>query len=100
MTDRPEIQIAHQEADGRGAFFVERDGQRLAELTYRRVGERLVVLDHTEVHPTLQGMGVARKLLDAAVAWARKSTTTITPTCSYAKNQFDKDPTIRDVLAT
>ena len=93
------IAIAHEEANGRGAFFVERDGQRIAVMTYRRVGERLVVIDHTEVDASLKGMGVARRLLDAAVAWARESATKLSATCSYATAQFDKDPSIRDVLA-
>lgn len=94
------IEVAHEEADGRGAFFVAREGQRLAEMTYVRVSEQLVIIDHTEVHALLQGKGVARKLLDAAVAWARATGTKITPTCPYAKAQFDKDGSIRDVLAT
>ena len=92
------IEVAHEESEGRGAFFVERGGQRLAEMTYVRVTERLVIIDHTEVHAKLQGMGVARRLLDTAVAWARTTGAKITPTCAYAKAQFDKDPSIRDVL--
>ena len=93
------IEVSHEEADGRGAFFVAREGVRLAEMTYSRVSPSLVIVDHTEVHPKLQGLGVARRLLDATVAWARTSGTKITPTCPYAKAQFDKDPSIHDVLA-
>lgn len=93
------LEVSHEEADGRGAFFVAREGARLAEMTYSRVSPSLVIVDHTEVHPKLQGLGVGRRLLDALVAWARTSDTKITPTCPYAKAQFDKDPSIRDVLA-
>ena len=92
------IEVAHEEADGRGSFFVERGGHRLAEMTYVRVSERQVIFDHTEVDPKLQGLGVARRLLDTAVAWARETGTKIIPTCPYVKGQFDKDPSIRDVL--
>jgi len=92
------ITVEHEEAEGRGAFFVEKGGVRLAEMTYSRVSEHLVIIDHTEVHAKLQGMGVARRLLDTAVAWARSTSTKINPTCPYAKSQFDKDPSIRDVL--
>ncbi|MEQ1505443.1 MAG: GNAT family N-acetyltransferase [Myxococcota bacterium] len=93
------VRIEHAEAEGRGAWFVEREGVRLAELTYSRAGEALVIIDHTEVHERLRGLGVARKLLDAAVAWARETHTRVIATCPYAKAQFDKDPSIRDVLA-
>ena len=92
------IEIAHEETDGRGAFFIDREGVRLAEMTYSRVSASHVIVDHTEVHEKLQGMGVARKLLDKLVAWARETGTKITATCPYAKAQFDKDPSIRDVL--
>jgi uncharacterized protein len=92
------LEIRHEEADGRGAFFVEREGQRLAEQTYSRVDEHRVIIDHTEVHPKLQGLGVARRLLDTSVAWARASGTRVIATCPYAKAQFEKDPSLRDVL--
>jgi predicted GNAT family acetyltransferase len=58
-----------------------------------------VIIDHTEVHPKLQGLGVARKLLDAAVAWARATKTRVMATCPYALAQFERDLSIRDVLA-
>lgn len=94
-----DIQIRHAEDDGRGAFFVEREGVRLAEMTYSRAGDDLVIIDHTEVHEKLRGLGVARRLLDSAVAWARSTKTRVIATCPYAKSQFDKDASIRDVLA-
>ncbi len=100
MTDpRASLVVAHSEADHRGAFFVERDGQRLAEMTYSRADASLIIVDHTEVHDALRGLGVARKLLDALVAWARETKTRVMATCPYALAQFEKDPTIRDVLA-
>ena len=94
------IEIEHEESGGRGAFFVAREGVRLAEMTYSRVDAQHVIIDHTEVNERLQGLGVARRLLDTAVAWARSTGTRITATCPYAKAQFEKDPSIRDVLAS
>ena len=37
-------------------------------------------------------------LLDALVAWARKTGTRVRVTCPYARSQFVRDPSIRDVL--
>jgi len=96
--DNKAIAIEHEEGDGRGAFFFAREGARLAEMTYSRVDPKLVIIDHTEVNEALQGLGVARKLLDFAVAWARSTGTKIIATCPYAKAQFAKDASIRDVL--
>jgi uncharacterized protein len=81
------------------AFIVERDGKRLAEMTYHVSNEGPTWIDHTEVSDELRGQGVGRKLLDALVAWARAENIKLVPSCSYARSVFDKDPTIRDVLA-
>jgi uncharacterized protein len=99
MEGNAAIQIEHSEEDGRGAFFVAREGTRLAQMTYTRSAEDLVIIDHTEVHEKLRGLGVARRLLDAAVAWARSSKTRVIATCPYAHAQFERDASIRDVLA-
>lgn len=97
MSEKQAIQIDHREDDGRGGFFVEREGIRLAEMTYARVDEKLVIIDHTLVDDRLRGLGVARRLLDTAVAWARESGTKLAATCPYAKAQFEKDASIQDV---
>ena len=91
--------IEHQEAGKRGAFFIEQDGKRIAELTYARASEALIIVDHTEVEPNLRGQGVARALLVTAVNWARENHVKVKPTCSFAVAQFARDQSIRDVLA-
>jgi len=90
--------IEHEETGHRGAFFVARDGKRVAELTYSRANATLVIIDHTTVADELAGQGMGRKLLDAAVKWARETGTKVTVTCPYASAQFAKDRTIRDIL--
>ena len=92
-------QIQHEETEHRGAFFIEEGGKRVAELTYSRANESLVIIDHTEVDKSLEGQGVARSLLDEAVKWARETETKFRATCPYASVQFARDPSIRDVLA-
>lgn len=99
MSEQQSIRVEHAEEDGRGAFFIAKQNIRLAEMTYTRSSEKLVIIDHTEVDDQLRGLGVGRRLLDAAVAWARETKTKIIATCPYAKAQFERDPSIRDVLA-
>ncbi len=94
-----EDSITHEEYVTRGAFFIEKHGRRIAELTYGHARAGLVNIDHTEVDASLRGQGVARLLLDAAVRWARATHTKVTTTCPYATVQFARDPTIRDVLS-
>ena len=91
--------ISHQEQGGRGGFYIERNGRRIGELTYRRDDASHITIDHTEVDVSLRGGGIARRLFDAAVAWARQTGTKITPRCSYAVVQFARDKSLGDVLA-
>jgi predicted GNAT family acetyltransferase len=90
--------IQHQEQDSKGAFFIQQGSQRLAEMTYSRTGPTLIIIDHTEVDESLKGQGAGRQLLDALVAWVRSTDTKVIALCPFAKSQFDKDPSIRDVL--
>lgn len=99
MGAMPSDQVQREESEHRGAFFLERGGARVAELTFARVSPTLVMIDHTEVSDSLRGQGAARRLLDAAVAWARETKTRLLPVCPYAKAQFQKDASIHDVLA-
>jgi predicted GNAT family acetyltransferase len=94
---KPDLQVQHEETPAGGAFFVARHGARLGELVYARKAPELVEIEHTEVDPSLRGEGVARKLLDAAVAWARETGTRVQASCPYARAQFQRDPSIRDV---
>lgn len=97
MSKRQELGIEQHEDDGRGAFVIEREGIRLAEMTYSRSGPERIIVDHTLVDEQLRGLGVARHLLDALVGWARQTNTRVLATCPYAKAQFEQDPSIRDV---
>lgn len=92
-----DLRIQHEETNGRGAFFIEMEGGRVAELAYTRLGPDRANIFHTQVGPQLQGRGVARRLLNAAIAWARESKMRFAATCPYAKAQFEKDASIRDV---
>lgn len=92
------LDIRHEETGHRGAFFVERDTERVAAMTYSRVNAGLVIIDHTEVADELGGQGVGRQLLDAAVAWGRATGTKFLSTCPFASAQFAKDPSLRDVM--
>ena len=56
----------------------------LAGYTKSRVGklENILHLDFATVRPEYEGKGLARKLFDAAVAWARETDTKVLSTCS------------------
>ena len=90
--------VQHEEAASKGAFYIDKAGQRVAEMTYSRTNATMIIIDHTDVDDSLRGEGVGRQLLNALVDWARSTGTKVLPLCPFAKSQFDKDPAIRDVL--
>lgn len=95
------VSLVQREENGhRGAFYIEREGKRVAEQTFSAgPGGKVVIIDHTEVSESLRGQGVARTLTLAAVEWARKAGAKLVPVCPSAKAVFDRDPTLHDVLA-
>jgi predicted GNAT family acetyltransferase len=89
--------IVRREQGHKGAWQIERDGKVLGELTYTTAGDK-VILDHTDVSDALRGTGAGKRLVEAAVAWARGANRKLLPLCPFAKSVFDKNPALRDVL--
>jgi predicted GNAT family acetyltransferase len=83
-----------------GAFVAEQSGERLGELRFhRRPAANSITLIHTEVLPAGRGGGVGKRLVMAAVDFAREKQLKVLVVCPYAKTVFDRDPALRDVLA-
>jgi len=95
-----EMPVQREQKGLRGAFYIESDGERLATLTFSAGPDgKVVMLDHTEVSESLRGQGAARKLVEAAVDWARKSDIKLVAVCPFARAVFERVPELRDVLA-
>ena len=92
------LEIRHIDNGKKGEYFIGEDGHHLAEMAYTWAGEDKFIIDHTTVGDELRGQGVGRKLLDQAIEFAREKNIKIIPLCPFAKSQFDKDPSIHDVL--
>lgn len=91
--------IQHRDHPQGGEFFIEHEGRRVAEMTYRRPAPDRILVDHTYVDPLLRGGGVARRLLDAMAAWTRHSGLRIQATCSYVVVQLARDASLADLRA-
>lgn len=92
------MKIQHQETESKGSFYIEEDGKRMAEMTYSKAGDHLIIIDHTVVDDALRGQGAGKQLVETAVQMARERNLKIIPLCPYAKSVFDRTPEYKDVL--
>jgi uncharacterized protein len=86
MTQPPQVIDNTKQA----RFEVSIDG-RLAELTYRRRGDRLILV-HTRVPEELGGRGIAGQLVQAALATATAESLTVVPLCPFARSWLELHP--------
>lgn len=83
-------QVTHDPDHSR---FEYRAGGFVAELLYRRHGERMVLL-HTGVPGALEGQGVGGQLVRAAVGYAAREGLTVVPACPFARAWLDRHPDV------
>ena len=92
------MELSHKNSPEQGFFFAEEDGERMGYLSYEWADDTVFAIMHTMVEPSFQGRGVARALLDAAVAFARENGYKIRPVCPYAEKVLNRDSSFSDVL--
>lgn len=88
------LTVRHDEAAGR--FVAEVDGLE-SVCAYHREGD-LLLMNHTEVPPVLEGRGIAAALVAAALRWARAQGLRVRPRCSYVTAYLRRHPAEQDLL--
>jgi predicted GNAT family acetyltransferase len=84
----PTPQVVDNPAEGRFEVWV--DGA-LGELTYRKVGKRLVLI-HTGVADELEGRGIGGQLVRFALEQAERGDFTLVPRCPFARSWLERHP--------
>ncbi len=90
--------IRHRSEENKGTFYVEKDGKQIGTMAYLNAGNDRIIIDHTEVDPSLRNEGVGEQLLLEAVKYARTEKIKIDPLCPFSKSIFDKNNDFKDVL--
>ncbi len=92
------MEVQHRHHLTNGEFFIlDEFRHKNAVLIYLMIEDSTMLIQHTEVRKQLEGQGVGRKLVDAAVLFARKNGYKIIPQCPYANAVFKKTPEYADV---
>lgn len=92
------MEIKLEQTDNKGAFYIEQDGRRLAEMTFSKAGDSRIIVDHTHVDDALRGTGAGKQLVEAAVQFARDNKIKILPLCPFANAVMNKNTSYHDVL--
>ncbi|MBB3952818.1 DUF5996 family protein [Aureimonas jatrophae] len=90
-------QVMREDGAAKGRYRIVVDSVE-AEMTYSRAGQRLLIIDHTEVPAALRGRKIGERLVRQAVEDARRDGTALIPLCPFAKAQIDRHPEWQDVL--
>ncbi len=92
--------IQHKQVGTKGLFFIESEGNILAEMVYTMAGPGKMIIEHTEVGEELRGENVGYELVRTAVEYARTHKIKILPLCPFANAVFKRKPEFADVLYT
>jgi uncharacterized protein len=72
-------------------------GGNIAALYYSTFEDKLY-LNHTEVPEALQGQGIAGKLVEGALEYAKTNNLPIVPMCPYANKYIQRNPQYQKLL--
>lgn len=95
----PYFKVQRQDTAKRGRYVIDLGDGFVAEMTYRRLRDDVIAIEHTGVPPEFGGRGIAAQLVDAAIGDARAQGFKIIPYCSYVAAQFKRHPDWSDLLA-
>lgn len=95
MDVHPEtVRVDHNEVAHR--FEAHLSGQA-AFVEYYRSGNELVLV-HTEVPPALEGQGLAGKLAQGALEYARDQHLSVVPKCPFVASYIRKHPEYQELV--
>jgi hypothetical protein len=83
-----ELDVKHNPAENRFETWI--DGQ-LSKLDYLEDGDTIVMM-HVGVNPDHRGQGVAGKITEVALEYAKGKSLRVIPMCSYVRAYIDRHP--------
>ena len=90
--------IEHINETKSGHFKAVTNEVEAGKMTYTWTGTDKFTIDHVEVSPDFSDQSLGKKLVLAAVKFARENNLKIVPLCPFAKSVFNKTKEIQDLL--
>ena len=94
------MKIEREEIENTGRFYINENNTTLAEMLYTTPNIHTLLITHTGVDESMEGKGIGKQLVAAAVEYARNNSFTIKATCPFAKKNLDRTKEYADVYAS
>lgn len=78
-------------------YLENEEGKCLAQVTFPKIAENEVNINHTFVDSSLRGQGIANKIVKELVGHLRENNIKAIATCSYVVDWFEKNPDFTDI---
>jgi len=91
--DLEKLEVIHNEEERRFETWI--DGY-LSKLDYIQDGKNFVIT-HVGVHPELRGQGVAGRIVEVSLAYAKENSLRVIPMCSYAAAFIRRHPEYQEL---
>ena len=86
--DLDKLEVVHNPNENRFETWI--DGN-LSKLDYIQ-DEKNFVITHVGVHPSLRGQGIAGRIVEVSLVYARENSLRVVPMCSYAAAFIRRHP--------
>jgi hypothetical protein len=93
-----ELEFRHKEVGSRGSFMARANDRHAGTMTYSRLNDDTVIVDHTIVDDAFRGTGVGRALVAHLVEWARANHQSVIPLCPFTKAVLERKPEWQDIV--
>ena len=73
------------------SFYIEKDGQPIAEIVYSTSFPGRLIIEHTEVDDEYEGQGIGKELVHRTVDYAKEQNLELVVRCSFAKKVLEEN---------
>jgi uncharacterized protein len=91
--DLEKLEIIHNEAENRFETWID---NQLSKLDYLQDGN-IMVMTHVDVYPEHRGQGIAGKLTQVALEYAKEKSFRVIPMCPYVAAYIRRNPRYGDL---
>jgi uncharacterized protein len=88
--DNIEPQLKYEDTECGGQFRLTIDGLNVGYVTFVKLSENMIDLNHTVVKKEYEGHGYGKILVNAVLDMAKEKGLIVIPSCSYAEHLMKK----------